>query len=344
MSATRVPIGITLGDPAGVGPEVLLRALADAEIAALGPFRLYAVGADLAAAHAALAARAGGLFDPTPALRGEEDGLLHVRAVGADPAAGPLAPGRFDPRRAAPQRAALVAAVEDARAGRVAAVVTGPVNKAIFASAGGGPPEFPGQSELLAALTGTSEWAMMLAGERLRVVLVTTHLAIRDVAAALTEALVVRRAHVALGALRERFGIAQPRLAVAALNPHAGDGGLMGDEEQRVLAPAVRRLRADGHAVEGPFPADTLFARAVDGGFDAVLAMYHDQGLIPLKLVDFGRAVNVTLGLPIVRTSPDHGVAYDIAGEGRADPGGMRAAIRLAARLAGPRESAVPGR
>lgn len=328
------PIGLTLGDPNGVGPEVLLKALADPAIAALGPFRLYATPDDLRAAHALVAPRCDALYAPAAALEGADD-TLHVEPIVLDAPAGALRPGHFDPARAAVQREALRRAARDALAGDIAALVTGPINKSIFAPPGGGPPRFPGQSELLVAETGATHWAMMLAGERLRVVLVTTHLPLRDVAAALSRAAIVDKAEVALRALRTGFGIPTPRLAVAALNPHAGDGGLLGDEEERLIAPAVHSLRAAGHDVSGPLPADTLFVRAAKGAFDAVLVMYHDQGLIPLKLLEFGGAVNVTLGLPIIRTSADHGVAYDIAGEGRADAGGTRAAIRLAARLAG---------
>jgi 4-hydroxythreonine-4-phosphate dehydrogenase len=181
---------------------------------------------------------------------------------------------------------------------------------------------------------------MMLAGERLRVALVTTHLALRDVRRALTPPLVAETVAITHRALRREFGLRSPRVALCALNPHGGEGGAFGDEEARVLAPALARLRRARIPVAGPFPADSLFFRAATGEFDAVVALYHDQGLIPVKLLDVvlsDPAVNVTLGLPIVRTSPDHGVAYDIAGKGRANPSSMVAALKLAARLAGGR-------
>jgi 4-hydroxythreonine-4-phosphate dehydrogenase len=204
--------------------------------------------------------------------------------------------------------------------------VTAPVEKHALHLAGF---RYPGHTEWLAHLAGDVDVAMMLAADRLRVVLVTTHVALRDVPALLTADKVVRTGRVTAKALREWFGIEAPRLAVCALNPHAGEQGLFGDEEQRILAPAVRTLGA-----EGPFPADTVFVRAQRGEFDAVLAPYHDVGMTAIKVAGFGRGVNVTLGLPFPRTSPDHGTAFDIAGTGRADAGSMREALELAVRLA----------
>ena len=315
-------IALTLGDPNGIGPEVLRHALADPEIAAQADYVLYANPEEFERAWALLD---GVVPEAKVAPR------LVPLASGAEGAA--LTPGRFDPRRAATQVEAVRQGALAALEGRADALMTTPINKAIFDQGPGRPPAYPGQSELLAEVTGAEDWAMMLAGERLRVVLATTHVPMAELAGALSEALVAHKARVALAFLRERFGFPHPRLAVAALNPHAGDGGLLGAEEETIIGPAVARLRAEGHDVEGPFPSDTLFAKAVQGGWDAVLCMYHDQGLIPLKLVDFGKAVNVTIGLPIVRTSPDHGTGYDIAGQGKANPGAMRAALRLAARL-----------
>jgi len=224
----------------------------------------------------------------------------------------------------------IVDAVGAAQAGQVEAIATAPVSKEAFALAG---LPWKGHTDLLAHLTGTSFVAMMFESPALRVVLATVHVALREVPDLLTQALVERT--IALAA-RELpwFGIASPRLAVAGLNPHAGERGLMGEEERRVLAPAIAAARDAGVNVAGPFPADTVFLRAHRGEFDAVIACYHDQGLIPVKLLAFGQAVNVTLGLPIVRTSVDHGTAFDIAGTGRADPASMVEAVRLAARLA----------
>lgn len=225
---------------------------------------------------------------------------------------------------------AIVRAVDDARHGVVQAIATAPVNKAAFAAAG---LEWKGHTDLLAHLCEVDEVAMMFHSPRLRVVLATVHVPLSDVPRLLTRAMVLGTLRLAAKEL-PRFGVAAPRLAVAGLNPHAGEGGLMGREEIDVIAPAIAAARAEGLDVTGPLPADTVFGRAARGDFDCVLACYHDQGLIPVKLLAFGTAVNVTLGLPIVRTSPDHGTAFDIAGRGVADPGSLIEAVLLAAALA----------
>jgi 4-hydroxythreonine-4-phosphate dehydrogenase len=225
---------------------------------------------------------------------------------------------------------AIVRAVEDARLRRVDAIATAPVSKEAFALAG---LRWRGHTDLLAHLTNTPFVAMMFESPAIKVVLATVHIALADVPRALTPDLIERTIHLAAHEL-PRFGLEAPRLALAALNPHAGERGLMGTEDDAILAPAVARCRADGVNVVGPLPADTVFVRARRGEFDAVIACYHDQGLIPVKLLAFGQAVNVTLGLPIVRTSVDHGTAFDIAGRGIADPGSMIEAVKLAARLA----------
>jgi 4-hydroxythreonine-4-phosphate dehydrogenase len=214
-----------------------------------------------------------------------------------------------------------------ATAGAIDAIVTAPINKAWVTKAG-----FPisSHTELLQQLTGAPAVRMMLAGSRLRVVLVTTHLALAAVPKAIRSRDVAATIAIAADHLRRYHRLTSPRIAVAGLNPHAGEEGLFGREETRVIAPAIARVRKSGVHASGPYPADSLFHQAVDGKFDAVIAMYHDQGLIPLKLLHFHDAVNVTLGLPIIRTSPDHGTAYDIAGLGKADPGSMIAAIALA--------------
>lgn len=217
-------------------------------------------------------------------------------------------------------------AVRLALAGDVDAIVTGPVHKHALHLAGF---RYPGLTELLAHLAGDVDAAMMLAAGRLRVVLVTTHIPLRDVPREVTGDRIVRCGRVAERALREWWGIAQPRLALCALNPHAGESGLFGDEDERVLVPAARLLGA-----AGPLPADTVFVRALKGEFDAVLAPYHDVGMTAVKVAGFGKGVNVTLGLPFPRVAPDHGTAFDIAGQGIADPGSMRAALELAAELA----------
>jgi 4-hydroxythreonine-4-phosphate dehydrogenase len=225
---------------------------------------------------------------------------------------------------------AIVRAVEDAQGQRVAAIATAPINKEAFAAAG---LPWKGHTDLLAHLTGASRGVMMFYSDALRVVLATVHIPLADVPAALTQPVLEDVIQVTAGEL-PRFGIPAPRVGVAGLNPHAGEHGLLGAEDERVLRPAVEACAARGVHVRGPFPADTIFVRAMRGEFDVVVACYHDQGLIPVKLAAFGRAVNVTLGLPIIRTSVDHGTAFDIAGRGTADPSSMIEAVTLAARLA----------
>jgi 4-hydroxythreonine-4-phosphate dehydrogenase len=299
---------VTLGDPRGIGPEVVARALEaplDADVTVIGADdQLDAVRAD----HRVGVGSCGlGSGEQTPAAPGPSRVIQAGRIAGH-----------------AIERAAALALT-----GAADAVVTGPVHKHALHQAGF---RRPGHTEWLAELAGGADVAMMLASDRLRVVLVTTHVALRDVPALLTQDRVVRAGRVTRAALRDWFGIAEPRLALCALNPHAGEGGLFGDEDERVLRPAAEALDA-----AGPLPADTVFVRAVRGEFDAVLAPYHDVGMTAIKVASFGHAVNVTLGLPFPRTSPDHGTAFDIAGTGKADPSSMRAAIELAVQLVGTR-------
>lgn len=298
--SVRVRLAVTLGDPRGIGPEIVAAALArgvEADITLVG-------AKDQIAAIPGAAARV-----PVGAWRVRR-GVATARAAEAGLIAG----------RAVEQAARL------ALDGTVDAIVTAPVEKHALHLAGF---HWPGHTEWLAHLAGGPDVAMMLASDRLRVVLVTTHVAFRDVPLLLTADRIVRTGEVTRAALRDWFGIAEPRLALCALNPHAGEQGLFGDEEERVLAPAAAQLGA-----AGPLPADTVFVRAMRGEFDAVLAPYHDVGMTAIKVASFGAGVNVTLGLPFVRTSPDHGTALDIAGTGRADPGSMHAALLLAATLA----------
>lgn len=221
----------------------------------------------------------------------------------------------------------IIEAVEAARAGDVEAAVTCPINKALMNLAGY---HFEGHTQLIAHITGTEDYVMMLAGERLRVTLVTIHCPLRDVPAKITAENIYKTIMITYKALESDFGIKNPRIAVAALNPHAGESGLFGSEEKDIILPAMKRAAENGCNVTGPLPADTLYYWASSGRYDAVVSMYHDQGLIPLKLLHFSDAVNITLGLPIIRTSVDHGTAYDIAGQGRADPSSLTAAIRTA--------------
>jgi 4-hydroxythreonine-4-phosphate dehydrogenase len=289
----RLPkIAVTAGDPAGIGPEIARKAAVDERVTAVCEPVLYGAS--------------------------EEDARRY-------PAGRPSA----EAARAAYD--AIVTAVRDALAGRVAAIATAPVNKEAFALAG---LPWRGHTELLQHLTGARRVAMLFHSDALRVALATIHVPLREVPALLTRERLEDTIELTAEWL-PRFGAARPRLALAGLNPHAGEHGVIGREEQDVLEPAVAACRARGLDVAGPFPADTVFVRAARGEFDAVVACYHDQGLIPVKLLAFGRAVNVTLGLPIVRTSVDHGTAFDIAGTGRADPSSLIEAAVLAAKLAG---------
>jgi len=309
---SRPRVAITLGDPRGIGPEITGRALGaslDADVTLIGPDDLIA-------------------------------GLPATAKVGVGTWHGGAGEGEGPESRARALRAGTLAgraietAADLALNGIVDAVVTAPIEKHATRLAGF---DYPGHTEWLAHLAGGVDVAMMLAAEEpgptLRVVLVTTHVALRDVPALLTADRIARTARVTAVALRDWWGLPEPRLALCALNPHAGEKGLFGDEEDRVLRPAARSV-----GCAGPLPADTVFVRAMRGEFDAVLAPYHDVGMTAIKVAAFGRAVNVTLGLPFPRTSPDHGTAMDIAGSGRADPGSMIEAVRLAVRLAGTRK------
>jgi 4-hydroxythreonine-4-phosphate dehydrogenase len=290
---TRRPrIGVTTGDPAGIGPEIARKAAADHDLAASCEIVLY--------------------------------------GPHTDEATGRFSRGRISAEAGRAAYEAVLAAVADARSAKIDAIATAPINKEAFAAAG---LPWRGHTDLLAHLTGAREVAMMFYAESLRVILATVHIPLSEVPAALTRRTVESVITLAAREL-PRFGFPAPRLALAGLNPHAGEHGLMGREDVDVLAAAVEACRARGISIGGPFPADTIFVRAMRGEFDAVIACYHDQGLIPVKLVAFGKAVNVTLGLPIIRTSVDHGTAFDIAGRGTADPSSMIEAIRLAARLA----------
>ncbi|MCO5170371.1 MAG: 4-hydroxythreonine-4-phosphate dehydrogenase PdxA [Planctomycetes bacterium] len=312
----RPRLAVSLGDPAGIGPEVVLAALARPEVVA----RADAVVVGDAGLIAAAAERLG---LPAP-------GAVHAPPeVACAPAR--LFEGRASAEGGRAAAAAVRAAVALVTGGQADALVTAPLNKEALGLAG---EPYPGHTELLAAELKAPRVRMLLQGGALRVVLVTIHEALRDVPRLVTREAVVETCEVAAEGLA-RLGVARPRLALAALNPHAGDGGRFGREELEVLAPAVEEARARGLDVTGPHPADTLFARAArpGAGVDAVVACYHDQGLIPVKLAAFGKATNITLGLPILRTSPDHGTAYDIAGRGVAEADSFAEALLVAADL-----------
>jgi 4-hydroxythreonine-4-phosphate dehydrogenase len=318
-----------MGDPTGIGPEVTLAALQLPAVRRavtpilVGDPRVY----DAAASRLGLATRFA-LWDPPAPLPAD---AVAVRCV-AQLAAAERRPGRPSRAGGRAAHAAIVEAVALVRAGYAAALTTAPICKANLVAAG-----LPasGHTELLAALCGGVPVRMMMVGARLRVVLVTTHLALRAVPDALTTADIEQTLAIAARALHTQFGVAEPRLAITGLNPHAGEQGVFGDEEQRIIGPAVQRARRAGIDARGPLAADSAFPLALQGQFDAVVCMYHDQGLGPFKLLHFADGVNVTLGLPFVRTSPDHGTAHDIAGTGRADPHSMAAALVLAAALVG---------
>lgn len=322
-------IAITMGEPAGVGPEVVARAL---EEKAVHDLCIPVVFGQTELLNAS--ARAQGLslrfvdaVSPgASASRGEipvlDGDLFEARCV---------TPGKPVTRTAQAVIRWIEQAVLAAQRRVVDAVVTGPIDKSVLRAAGFG---FPGHTEFLGALCDEPQPVMMLASPRLRVVLATIHLRLEEVPARLAETDLPRLLRTTAAALVRDFSLARPRLAVAALNPHGGEGGMFGDEEARFIRPAVAAAREEGIDAEGPLPADTLFYHAVRGAYDAVVCMYHDQGLIPLKMDGFMEAVNVTLGLPIVRTSVDHGTAYDLAGTGRADPSSMVAALRMASEIA----------
>jgi len=320
------PLAVSLGDPAGVGPELIAEAWARREAEHLLPFCVIG-GAEVLAA----AAERRGLRVPVmPVMTLDEaldcfDRALPVLA-GAD---GEYRPGAPDADGAALALASLDEAARLTVAGEALALVTAPIAKARLAEVGF---THPGQTEFVAEACGMQpeDAVMMLAGPSLRTVPLTVHIALAEVPARLTADLIIHKARIVAAALARDFGIEAPRLAIAALNPHAGEDGRMGDDEARVIAPAIAALLAEGLAVSGPHPADALFAPRARHGYDAALCMYHDQALIPLKTLDFDSGVNVTLGLPVVRTSPDHGTAFAIAGTGQADPGAMIAAIRMA--------------
>ena len=288
-------IGITVGDPAGIGPEIAVRASKDAGVRALCDPIIYGPSTPDELAR----------FSP---------GEISAEAGGA----------AYD---------AIVRAVQDATAGKIDALATAPIHKEAFALAG---LQWKGHTDLLAHLTGSRRGVMMFHSDALRVVLATVHIPLSEVPAAITRQLIEDLVELTAREL-PRFGLTAPRIGVAGLNPHAGEHGLLGREDDSVIRPAVEACAARGINVTGPFPADTIFVRALRGGFDVVIACYHDQGLIPVKLAAFGKAVNVTLGLPIIRTSVDHGTAFDIVGTGMADPSSMIEAVKLAAKLAAKR-------
>jgi 4-hydroxythreonine-4-phosphate dehydrogenase len=325
---TTVPLALTIGEPAGVGGEITLKAWRARNAEGLPPFFVFDVPERLAQL-----ARSLGLDVPVRAITApEEAAAIFASALPVLPIAlpRPVVLGKPDTGNAAAVIGAIAGAAQLVKQGRAAAIVTNPIQKETLYAAGF---PHPGHTEYLAELAGGVTPVMMLAGPELRVVPVTIHRPLREAIAVLRTADIVTAGRITAAALQRDFGIARPRLAVAGLNPHAGENGTTGREEIEIIAPAVQALRDLGIAVTGPAPADTLFHAAARKNYDAAICMYHDQALIPLKTIDFDRGVNITLGLPFIRTSPDHGTACDIAGQGIANPASLIAAIALAGEL-----------
>ena len=313
-------IGITMGDAAGVGPEIILKAVAAMRPDERAATRIFGCRKTLDAAQSAAG---------TSLKLGEDVAVTDLPVDGA-----PLPFGKADARAGDAAFRFMEAAVQAAQAGDIGCIVTAPLNKAALNAAGH---HYDGHTGMLAALTGEKRAFMLLASDRLKVVHVSTHVSLREAIARATPDQVLATIRIGNEHLK-RIGYDVPRIAVAGINPHCGEGGLFGTEDEEQLVPAVERARAEGIDVEGPIPGDTVFHRAYTGAFDLVVAQYHDQGHIPIKLIAFDTAVNVSLGLPIDRTSVDHGTAFDIAGKGIADHGNMEKAIAYARRLAAGRK------
>jgi 4-hydroxythreonine-4-phosphate dehydrogenase len=344
MSArSPLPLALTIGEPAGIGPDLTIAVWRRRIELDLPPF--YLVG-DADFLHTR--ARVLGFDVPTAIVAPAQAATAFERALPVVPLDLPItaAPGKPDATSAPAAIASIRRAVADVMAGHAAAIVTNPVAKNVLYRSGFAE---PGHTEFLARLAaeitgGKMHPVMMLWSAELAVVPVTIHLPLRDVVATLTTDLVFETGRIVAHDLASRFGIVRPRIAVAGLNPHAGEEGAMGEEDRMIVAPAVARLKAEGIDAIGPLPADTLFHERARATYDVAICMYHDQALIPIKTLAFDRAVNVTLGLPFVRTSPDHGTAFDIAGLGKADPSSLVAALALAARLSASTPTLVPAK
>ena len=327
MKKNRPVIGITAGDPAGIGPEIILSALNDA--------RLYHICKPLVVGDIGVFAAAkkciGSAINLKPVFRPSEGSynpgnidILSLSGLAFDETSW----GNPTVQTGKAMIEYVIAATDMAISGEIAAVVTCPINKKAMNMAGF---HYNGHTELIAERTGTKDFVMMLAGNRLRVSLVTIHMPLSGVPGSISTENILKTIRITGKGLYERFGIDSPLIAVAGLNPHAGESGIFGNEEERIIKPALEISAKEGYNVSGPYPPDTIFYNALKGNYDAVVCMYHDQGLIPFKIIHFTDGVNTTLGIPIIRTSVDHGTAYDIAGKGKADPGSLIAAIKMAA-------------
>ena len=330
MSDYRPIIGITMGDPVGIGPEIILLSLCISSIyevcrpLVIGDFRTLGAAKNCTQSQLLLES----VKDPEAGKYecGSVD-VLNLSELDPDKTSW----GNPTVQTGRAMMNYVISAIDLAIKGSIAAITTCPINKTAMRISGF---HYSGHTELLSERTKTDDFAMMFAGNRLRVVLVTIHVPLMDVPAILSKQKILRAIRLAGKALYEQFGFKKPRIAVAGLNPHAGEKGLFGDEEKNIIAPAIHDARSEGFDATGPFPPDTIFNHAINGRYDVVVSMYHDQGLIPFKLIHLRDGVNTTLGLPIIRTSVDHGTAYDIAGKGIADPGSLIAAINMAAKQA----------
>ncbi len=330
ISKHRPIIGITMGDPVGIGPEIILLSLKNPSIYEVCKPLVIGDSQILGAAKKIIQSSLNLESIKNPDAGTYKCGVVDVLNISElDP--DKTSWGKPTVQTGGAMVRYITAAADLAIKKRIAAMVTCPINKMAMRLSGF---HYNGHTELLAERTKSDEFAMMLAGDRLRVVLVTIHVPLRDVPAILSKQKIVRTIKLAWQALYERFGIKAPHIAVAGLNPHAGEGGMFGNEEKNIISPAIRDAGNQGFYASGPFPPDTVFYHAANKRYDAVVSMYHDQGLIPFKLIHFNDGVNTTLGLPIIRTSVDHGTAYDIAGTGIADPGSLIAAINMAAQQA----------
>ncbi len=336
MVSVKTPLAVTMGEPAGIGPDILLLSWIARKSLALPAFYLRGDPGFIGRRAKRL-----GLDVPVKVVEPEEASACFNKCLPVVATGHPVEdqPGIESAETAESVVSSIETSVQDVRDGRACGLVTNPINKAALYDAGF---TFPGHTEFLGHLAerlwadGPYRPVMMIAGPDLMVVPVTIHIALRDVPEALTEDLIVETARITAQDLKQRFGFPAPRLAICGLNPHAGENGAMGTEEQTVIAPALERLKAEGIDIIGPLPADTMFHPEARETYDCALGMYHDQVLVPAKTIGFDQSVNVTLGLPFVRTSPDHGTAYSLAGTGRAKPDSFAAALRMAAVLSDP--------
>ena len=323
-------IGITMGDPTGIGPEIIVKALEQKSIWEVCTPLVFGDPGIMENALDFLSSKVTLCPVETVEEIDQEKRQINLLSL-SNIAMDEFSYGKPDRRTGAAMVFYIKEAINLALRKKIDAVVTCPINKAVMSLVGY---SYPGHTELLAEATKADEYAMMLAGEKLRVVLVTIHHSLREVPDILTAGKIISTIRITNTALKKYFGLQEPKLAVAALNPHAGEGGIFGNEEEKIITPAICKAREDGINASGPFASDTLFFYASRGKFDAVICMYHDQGLIPLKLLHFEDAVNITLGIPIIRTSVDHGTAYDIAGTGTANPQSLIRAIETATQMA----------